>query len=268
MAYTVKKVAELTGISVRTLHYYDEIDLLKPSHVGQNGYRYYDDAALLRLQQILLYREMGMELAQIGTVLDDPDFDLLTALRSHRKALQARLQHLHQLIRTVDGTMMHLIGEIDMNKRRLFDGFSDQQQKQHERELRLEYGPDTVNESIRRWNSYTEAERARIKDEGEAIYADLAEALNAGEGPNSSVVQAILTRWHAHLHHFYEPTLEILECLGQMYNTHPDFIARFEKMHPELPVYLQSAVTHYVDELETAEIIRLLAEDELRGAAS
>ncbi len=85
--YTVKQLSDLAGISVRTLHYYDEIGLLRPSKVGENGYRYYDDAALLRLQQILLYREMGLELAQIKPILDSPDFDLLDALRTHRRAL-------------------------------------------------------------------------------------------------------------------------------------------------------------------------------------
>lgn len=85
--YTVKQVAELAGVSVRTLHHYDQIGLLKPSQIGANGYRYYDDDALLRLQQILFYRELGLELAQINDVLNRPDFDVLTALKSHRIAL-------------------------------------------------------------------------------------------------------------------------------------------------------------------------------------
>ena len=82
--YTVKQLSELAQVSVRTLHYYDEIGLLIPSQVGANGYRYYDDAAVLRLQQILFYREIGMELMQIKDVLDSPGFDLVTALKSHR----------------------------------------------------------------------------------------------------------------------------------------------------------------------------------------
>src|SRR5678815_5477992 len=100
--YTVKQLSDLADITVRTLHHYDEIDLLKPSKVGANGYRYYDDAALLRLQQILFYREIGLELMQIKDILDSPDFDLLSALRSHRAAIQEKTKRLNSLISTID----------------------------------------------------------------------------------------------------------------------------------------------------------------------
>ena len=95
--YTVKQVAEVAGVSVRTLHHYDEIGLLPPSRVGSNGYRYYDEATLLRLQQILFYREIGLELLQIKDILDQPDFEVTEALRSHRKALQAKIERLQNL---------------------------------------------------------------------------------------------------------------------------------------------------------------------------
>lgn len=260
--YTVKQVAELAGISVRTLHYYDEIDLLNPSDVGANGYRYYDDDALLRLQQILFYREIGLELMQIRDILDSPDFDLLEALRSHRAVLKEKSARLQNLIHTVDSTIMHLAGELDMSKKKLFEGFSPEQQKQYEREARLQWGPEIVNNSIKRWNHYTEAQRQAILDEGGAIYDDLVRALVAGEAPQSPGVQAILVRWHNHIHHFYEPTLDILRGLGQGYNSHPDFIANFQKLHPDLPAYLEAAINQYVDDLETAAIERMLAEDE------
>jgi DNA-binding transcriptional MerR regulator len=91
MEYTVKQLADLAGISRRTLHYYDEIGLLKPSMQGQNKYRYYTDQAVLRLQQILFYREMGLRLSDIRDVLDQPDFDVLQSLQSHKQALQTRV---------------------------------------------------------------------------------------------------------------------------------------------------------------------------------
>src|SRR5258708_4830532 len=122
--YTVKQVADLAEVSVRTLHYYDEIGLLSPSEVGANGYRYYDDAALLRLQQILFYREIGLELTQIKGILDNSDFDLLIALQTHRLVLQSKIKRLEKLVSTVDSTIMHLVGaieEIDMSKKRLFE---------------------------------------------------------------------------------------------------------------------------------------------------
>src|SRR6185295_9119758 len=98
MAYTVKQVARISGVSVRALHFYDEVGLLKPAYVGANGYRFYDEAQLLMLQQILFYRELGFELKQIKKILNRPDFDKVTALESHCKVLRKNLAHTRQLI--------------------------------------------------------------------------------------------------------------------------------------------------------------------------
>jgi len=259
--YTVKQLSELAGVSIRTLHHYDEIELLRPSKVGANGYRYYDDAAVLRLQQILFYREIGLELLQIKEILDSPDFDLLSALESHRKMLADKRLRLQNLISTVDDTIRHLSGEKPMAKRQLFEAFSDEQQKQYEREARLQWDPDIVNGSIKKWNAYTQAEKDAVMEEGGRVYSDLVKAIEAKLPPQSPEVQTILTRWHQHIRYFYEPTLEIMRGLGQGYNSHPDFIANFQKLHADLPQYLETAITYYVDELETAEIARMLSED-------
>lgn len=265
--YTVKRLSDLAGVTVRTLHYYDEIGLLKPTKIGGNGYRHYNDDALLRLQQILFYREIGLELTEIKEILDSPDFDLLAALRSHKDALEARINRLERLVSTVDDTIAHVAGEADMSKKKLFEAFSEEQQLDYEREIRLEYGPDLVNESRRRWNSYNKAQRDAILAEGGQVYSELAAALKAEKSPDSAEVQAMLIRWHENLRHFYEPPLEVLRGLGEMYNTHPDFMVKFQSLHPDLPEFLQAAITQYVDDLEYAEIERLLAEDEDDQAA-
>lgn len=264
--YTVKQISDLASVSVRTLHYYDAIGLLHPAQIGENGYRYYDEAALLRLQQILFYRELGLELKQIKDILDSPDFDLATALESHREALKEKMHRLQNLISTVDETIMHVTGGTDMsNKKKLFQAFSDEQQKQYEREARLQYGPENVNESIRRWNSYSNVQREIIMDEGNEIYTDLVALMEDGTPTESAEVQAVMARWHQHLRYFYEPTLEVLSGLGMTYNSQPEFVANFKKIHPDLPEYLSASVAQYVDELEYAEIARLLAEDETRA---
>jgi MerR family transcriptional regulator, thiopeptide resistance regulator len=265
--YTVKQLSDLAEVSVRTLHYYDEIGLLRPSKVGENHYRYYDDNALLRLQQILFYREMGVELMQIKDILDSENFDVVAALRSHRKALQEKIERLENLVGTVDTTIRYLGGEVEMSKKQLFEAFSEEEQKQYEREARLQWGPDTVNQSIKRWNSYTESQRQAIGEEGAQVYADLVKAIEAGTPPEDAEVQEILKRWHNHTRYFYEPTLEILRGLGEMYNTDARFIANFTKLHPDLPQYLQDSITQYVDDLETAELERMLAEDETGAGA-
>lgn len=265
--YTVKQLSNLAGVSVRTLHYYDEIDLLKPAQIAANGYRHYDDAALLRLQQILFYREIGLELLQIKVILDSPDFDLVAALRAHRAALHDKIDRLQDLITTVDDTIRHLAGEQIMSKKRMFEAFSPEQQKDYEREARLQYGPSLVNESVQRYNAYSAAEKQAIGEEGNQVYSDLVEALEAGIAPNSAEVQAILKRWHEHLRYFYEPNIDILRGLGQMYHDDERFAANFQKLHPDLPVYLRDGITLYVDDLETAAIVRMLEEDAANRAS-
>src|SRR4051812_35432548 len=104
MTYTVKQVAEMSGVSVRTLHFYDETGLLKPAAYGANGYRLYEEPQLLTLQQILFYRELGFELKQIGRILGSADFEKVAALQSHREFLQKDLARTRTLIETIDNT--------------------------------------------------------------------------------------------------------------------------------------------------------------------
>ena len=131
MRYTVKQLAKLAGVTPRTLHYYDEIGLLHPATYGENGYRYYGDDALLRLQQILFFRELDFSLEQIKTIIDRPDFDLLHALESHRRGLQDRVSRLNCLIDTVDNTIKHIRGEIQMSEKDLYSGFDEEKQRQY-----------------------------------------------------------------------------------------------------------------------------------------
>ena len=138
----------------------------------------------------------------------------------------------------------------------------DGEQKQYEREARLQYGPAEVNETIGRWNSYSKAKQEAIKAEGDQVYLDLADVMEARLEASDDKVRAILDRWQAHLRHFYEPSLDRLRGLGQLYNTSPEFIANFQRIHPDLPAYLERVIEDYVDELETAELERMLAEDE------
>lgn len=255
--YTVKQLANLANVSVRTLHYYDEIGLLKPATVGQNNYRYYDEAALFRLQQILFFRELELELEQIKAILAKPNFDLISALQLHRQALQQKIERLQGLIQTVDTTILHLTGEVNMSKKKIFEGFSEEKQKQYEQEAMQLYGEDNVKQSIKLWNSYSAAKKEEIMKEGGVVYTDI--VANMPHGPKSAEVQTILKRWHQHLRYFYEPSLEVLAGLGAMYHDHPDFNATFTAIHPDLPAFLKAAIAHYVDVLETEWLERELA---------
>ncbi len=255
--YTVKQLAELAGVSVRTLHYYDEIGLLKPSAVGRNNYRYYDDDALFRLQQILFFRELELDLLQIKAILDDPQFDKVTALQTHRRRLAEKIDRLQKLSATIDNTILHLVGEVSMSKKRIFEGFDKAQEQRYAEEAAQRWDAETVKASYKLWNSYSPEKQAQIKQEGGAIYTDL--AANMSKGPIDPAIQAMLGRWHQHMRYFYEPSLEVLRGLGNAYNDDPDFNATFTAIHPDLPPFLQAAINHYVDTLEMEWLERELA---------
>src|SRR5438105_4241542 len=140
MAYTVKQVARMSGVSVRTLHFYDEVGLLKPAFHGANGYRFYEEAQLLMLQQILFYRELGLELKQIKRILGGSDFDKLGALESHQKVLKKNLARTRQLVVTIDKTIEHLKGTKKMKNQEMFVGFSPEVQAKHEQYLIDRFG--------------------------------------------------------------------------------------------------------------------------------
>ena len=123
-AYTVKQVARLSGVSVRTLHFYDEVGLLRPAYQAANGYRFYEEPQLLMLQQILFYRELGFELKQIKKILQRPDFEKAAALMSHREVLEETLARTRTLLQTIDKTTEHLKGGKQMTNEEMFVDFT------------------------------------------------------------------------------------------------------------------------------------------------
>ena len=135
-----------------------------------------------------------------------------------------------------------------MSKKQIFDGFSEEQEKQWTQQATETYGEDNVKPSVQRWNSYSAEKKAQIKEEGGAIYSDMVGVMD--QGPDSPAVQASVARWHQHLRYFYEPSPARLRGLGQLYNTSPDFMATFEQFHPDLPAFLEQAITVYCDNLD------------------
>jgi hypothetical protein len=147
-------------------------------------------------------------------------------------------------------------------KDKAFKPFSKKKQEQYERVARLQYGAEPVNQSIKLWNSYGKAKQEAIMEEGGKNYRAIVKAMEAGANPQDAEVQKHLKHWHEHMHYFYEPTLEILRGLGEAYFADPEFNAFFTKIHSDLPEFLSQGIAYYVDDLESAEIALLLAEDE------
>ena len=242
--FTVKQLAKLAGITPRTLHYYDEIGLLKPSQVGENGYRYYAEEALLKLQQILLYRELDLPLENIKRILASQDFYIQQALENHRTALQQRISRLERLTQTVDLTLAHLRGEIEMSNKQLFEPFNEEQIAEYEKEAGQMYDPETVKASYKKWKNYTTADKQRIGEEGNAVYRDLLAVMPKGAA--SPEVQACIERWRRHMDYFWTPSLEQLNGLADLYNDDPRFRANYDKIDPRLAPFMREAVKIYV----------------------
>jgi len=246
--YTVKQLSKLAGLSVRTLHYYDEIGLLKPSVVGDNRYRYYGDEALYRLQQIMFYRELDLPLQEIKKITGRRDFDTIKALESHRRALGQRLERLKRLIATVDITIMNLKGEMEMSKKQLFEAFSEEEQAKYAAEAEQKYDPEIVKASQKKWKSYSESDKQRIGEEGNAAYAAILEAIPFG--PASPQAQAGVDLWRKHMDYFWSPNAEQLVGLTDLYISDPRFKANFDKIDPRLAEFMREAVKIYVTKME------------------
>jgi DNA-binding transcriptional MerR regulator len=242
--YTVRKLSRLAGISPRTLRYYDEIGLLKPSRLGENGYRYYNEEALLVLQQILLYRELELPLAEIKRILNGEAFNVLDSLQGHKETLRLRIQRTERLINSVDDTIQILEGKKKMDEIKMFEPFNEQHQAEYEKEVLEKYDPVIVKASQQKWKSYTKAQKQRIGDEGNAIYRDMAAAIP--KGPASPEAQACVQRWRDHMAYFWEPNDKQLLGLVDMYNNDPRFKANFDKVDPRLAAFLREAVNVYV----------------------
>ncbi len=243
MRYTVKQLAKLAGVTPRTLHYYDEIGLLHPASYGDNGYRYYGEEAVLRLQQVLFFRELDFSLDQIKSILDRPDFDLLQALEGHKRALLERVERMNCLIETVDKTMKHIRGEIVMAKKDFYTGFDEEKQKRYAAEAARRW-PNTAPGAQLRWDERTPEQKNDVLNELHDISEGV--AANMDKGPDSPEVQYWVERWHKAINtFFYDCSLEIFENLGHMYVEDPAFTENYEKIRPGLAAFMDKAMTYY-----------------------
>jgi DNA-binding transcriptional MerR regulator len=242
--YTINQFAKLAGVSIRTLHYYDELGLLEPEKIGDNGYRYYGDRSMLKLQQILFYRELDLSLKEIAEIVANPGFDVVKALYSHRKALQGKVKRLERLIQTVDNTINQLKGNGTMNAKKLFVGFTDEEQEKYAREAEQLYDPEVVRASNRKWKAYSQAEQQHILEEGGRIITDLAKLMT--KDASNPQVQAIVARWHDHMHYFWSPNDDQLLGLADLYNEDPRFKENYERVTPGLAGFMREAIKVYV----------------------
>lgn len=241
--YSVKQLARLAGVSTRTLRFYDQKGLLIPDGRADNGYRFYTRDSLLRLQQILFLRELRFNLEQISTILDDPKFDLPSALDAHERNLQAEINRMNQLVMTIRKTRLNLKGEAQMAPEEYFNGISEEKQKEYQEYIEKRYDPKLVQESNRRYSKLSEGEKQALVDQGESITREIVAAIPFGT--SSPQAQEAVDHWYQHINQFYPCSLEIFNGLGQLYLEHPDFTAHYQKYHASMPQFLTEAMSIY-----------------------
>jgi DNA-binding transcriptional MerR regulator len=239
--FSVKQLAQLAGVSVRTLHHYDEIGLLKPSVRTESNYRYYGKAELFRLQQILLYRELDFTLSQISEILDDPDFDILEALRGHKNELQKRRKRMDILLETVDKTIKELKEKNKkMNYEEMYKGFSKEKAEAYKKEAMDRWGEKTVLDSEKRILAMNKGEWEALKQQGDNIYKALVKLMNLKV--SDPKVQALIKEHYEMMGKFFNVTPEIYTNLGTMYVEDERFKATFDKYSVGLAAFLKDAM--------------------------
>ena len=242
--WTVGQVADELGVTVRTLHHYDEIGLLHPSERTPAGYRLYTGEDLERLQNIVVYRRLGFPLEEIGELLDTGGADLESHLRRQRAAVMSRLDELGELVTAIDRALEKEMSGLKLTKEEQRELFGDGYSEEYAAEAEERWGDsDAWKQSQRRTSQYTKADWLEIKAEMESVGAELVEAKRSGALATSERAMDAAERHRRHINdRFYEITPEFHRNLGDMYVADPRFTKTYEDQEPGLAQYVRDAI--------------------------
>lgn len=253
MPLLVKEVSKLAGVSVRTLHHYDEIGLLHPSSVTPAGYRLYGDRDLERLQEILFFKEIGFSLQEIKEILDSPGYDRRKALTAHRELLLEKRKRLDRILETVERTIASMEGGSPMANKDLFEGFDmnkiKEQQAKYSEEAKRLYGKEIVEASERKVNGYSEE---KWKDMHAGIAANYSRLVSRMPyGPEDAEAQQAIADWRQFIiDHFYDCSLEVFRGLGDLYVADERFTENIDRHAPGLAQFMKETMHVYCDRME------------------
>lgn len=254
MLYKVKEAATIVGVSVRTLHYYDKIGLLKPESVSPAGYRLYTDHDLEKLQQVLFFKELGFSLKETNDIINSPEFDRKNALMVHKKLLIEKKSRLEKIIKSVEQTIESIEGGTQMGKKQMFEVFDmteiETYKEKFAEETRQKYGhTDAYKESMKKTSKYTKDDWSRIMARADKINKKIIE--NMDKGPADLEVQKAVGELRQHISdNFYSCTAEIFRGLGDLYVDDERFTANIDKNKAGLAEFLREAIHIYCDHLE------------------
>jgi DNA-binding transcriptional MerR regulator len=244
-ALTVGQVAERFAMTVRTLHHYDEIGLLRPSRRSTAGYRLYTDSDITRLQHVVVYRRLGFALEDIAVVLDDPGADVSAHLRRQRDAVMFRLDELSDLVVAIDRALEAEMSGIRLTREEQQELFGDGFKEEYQQEARERWGDtEEWKQSQERTARYTKADWQAIKVEGDAVNDAFVAAKRSGAAPDSEVALEAAAAHGRHIQdRFYELSPEMHVCLAQMYVADGRFTKHYDDLEPGLAQYVHDAIT-------------------------
>ncbi|MFI1938163.1 MerR family transcriptional regulator [Streptomyces purpureus] len=244
MSYSVGQVSQFAGVTVRTLHHYDEIGLLSPSGRSHAGHRRYDDADLDRLQQILFYRELGFALDEVAALLDDPEADPQEHLRRQHQLLTARIAELQKMAEAVEHAMEAKKMGINLTPEEKFEVFGDKDPDQYAQETEERWGTtDAYAESQRRAASYTKEDWLRMKQEQEDWGRRLSAVMDSGAPADGEAAMDLAEEARQQICRFYyECSHEFHTCLAEMYVADERFRQYYEEIKPGMAQYLHDAI--------------------------
>lgn len=244
--YSVQQLSAFAGVSVRTLHYYDQVSLLKPARRSEKGYRYYGKEEMLKLQQILFYRELDFPLKEIGKIINDRRFNLLEGLEFHKAELEKRAARYQALLATLEKTIVELKTKKKMmTEEEMYKGFTKEEVKTMRREVVERWGEEellAVEERIRLLGKEGWEDHQQKGDEINELLAELSTL-----GPGDERVQHAVALHHRHLNFYYEVDEERYRGLGKMYVEDQRFNDYYEKYRQGLANFLQKAINVFCD---------------------
>lgn len=247
MIYQVKDISTISGVTVRTIHHYDDIGLLNPHSVTEAGYRIYSDTELERLQQIMFFRELDFSLSDIKRILDDPAFDSEEALTMHRRLLAEKRRRLGSLIKTIDRAL-DKAGATSKSRgtKEMFAGFDESKMQEYRDEAKQRWGNSIAwKESETRTASYSKGDWDSIRGEIAQINQTIVSRMEFGVSDEQ--VQLAVASWHSLINErFYTCTTEVFSGLGEMYVSDARFSAHYEEISPGLAEFLRDAIREYV----------------------
>ncbi|KKO54598.1 MerR family transcriptional regulator [Paenibacillus sp. DMB20] len=249
MEYTIQKLAKLAGVSTRTLRYYDEIGILKPARINSSGYRIYGSPEVDRLQQILFYRELGLQLDRIKEVITSPSFDGMNALKQHHEQLLDKRRQLDLLITNVEKTIASTEGRIKMTDQEKFEGFKqkmiDDNENKYGKEIREKYGDDVVDQSNAKLKNMTPEQHEEVTRLADEVKETLAEALKQGDPAGELAQKAADLHKQWLTYYWSEYSKEAHAGVAQMYVDDERFKAYYDSEQPGAAEFLRDAIFIY-----------------------